>query len=159
MDLEQWASWRAEAATALRYPAVRLNGLQASAVGTGFASAVRKSGFAIWACSILPDHVHLVIARHKFRVEQIANLLKGEATKEIKRMLLHPHSLHANASSKVPSMGAERHWKVYLDSEAAIDDAIRYVEENPLKENKPRQNWSFVTPFTGLEEAWTVYHQ
>jgi hypothetical protein len=25
--------------------------------------------------------------------------------------------------------------------------AILYVEDNPLKEGKPRQRWSFVTPF------------
>ncbi len=46
---------------------------------------------------------------------------------------------------------------MYLDSEDAIDNAIRYVEENPVKENKRRQDWSFVTSFTGLDKGWTTY--
>jgi len=29
-----------------------------------------------------------------------------------------------------------------------LGNAIRYVEDNPLRERKRRQNWLFVTPFT-----------
>ena len=37
-------------------------------------------------------------------------------------------------------------WKVYLNLRSDIERAIRYVEENPIKEGKPRQKWSFVAP-------------
>jgi len=36
---------------------------------------------------------------------------------------------------------------VFLDSDEAIQNAIRYVEENPEKEGKPRQHGSFVQPY------------
>ncbi len=50
-------------------------------------------------------------------------------------------------------------WKVFLDTEEAIEDAIRYVEDNPEKEGKPKQSWPFVTPFAGLPPGgWTTYH-
>jgi hypothetical protein len=39
---------------------------------------------------------------------------------------------------------------VFLDSDEDIRRAIRYVEENPVKEGKPRQLWSFVTAYPGL---------
>ena len=39
-------------------------------------------------------------------------------------------------------------WKVFLDAPAEIDDAVKYVEENPVKEGKPQQHWSFVLPLT-----------
>ena len=41
----------------------------------------------------------------------------------------------------------EHGWNVYLESVAAVERAIRYVGDNPLKEGKKRQNWSFVVPF------------
>ena len=41
-------------------------------------------------------------------------------------------------------------WKVFLDSEEDIVLAIRYVEQNPIKEGKPVQHWRFVTQFDGL---------
>jgi REP element-mobilizing transposase RayT len=160
LELDQWAQWRAEAIKSLKYPPVSFSGIQARGVGTGFAAGVQKSRFTVWACSILPEHVHLVLARPKFRVEQVCNLLKGEATKRLKRESIHPLARFAEAGSKkTPSMWAESQWKVYLDSEEAIEAAIRYVEDNPGKEGKAHQKWSFVTPFAGIDlGGWTTYH-
>jgi hypothetical protein len=36
---------------------------------------------------------------------------------------------------------------VFLNTVEEILQRIRYVEENPLKEARPRQVWEFVTPF------------
>jgi REP element-mobilizing transposase RayT len=159
VDLKEWAAWRHAAQAALQFPPVVLSGTMARAVGTGFANGARKSRYSIWACSILPEHVHLVLARHSYKVEQIVNLLKGEATKALNAESQHPQARFVDANGKLPSMWAERQWKVYLDSEAAIERAIRYVEENPVREGKPPQKWSFVVPFAGLDKAgWTTYH-
>ncbi len=132
----EWTRWRGQAIAKLRYPAVHLTGIQAHAVGGGIAAAVRKSDFSIWACSILPEHVHLVIARHRLRVEQVCNLLKGEATKQLKREGRHPMAAHAK-NGKTPSMWEEGFWKVFLDADHGIRNAIQYVEQNPIKEGKP----------------------
>jgi REP element-mobilizing transposase RayT len=158
VDPARWAAWRAAAIQSLRFPPVQLNGRQARSVGIGFGVGVRKSRLTIWACSILPEHVHLVVARHTYKVEQICNLLKGEATKQLKAELLHPQQEFQRDGGRVPSMWAEGQWKVYLDTEEAIEAAIRYVEENPIKEDKPPQQWPFLTPFAGLDPGWTTYH-
>ena len=135
---------------ALKFPPVLLTGVQAAAVGRGFATKIAISGYTVWACSILPDHTHVVIARHSYKVETIANLLKGSATRELNENGLHPFEEFRSSKGKLPPMWAAQQWKVYLDNETAIDEAIHYVESNPEKEGKPAQNWSFVTPFTGL---------
>jgi REP element-mobilizing transposase RayT len=154
----QWRAWRAAAETALRYPSVQFTGAQARAIGRGFANFVDKSGLTIWACSILPEHVHLVVARHTYKVEQICNLLKGEATKALVAESLHPLAAY-EVRGKAPSPWAVKRWKVYLDTEDAIEAAIEYVESNPEKEGKLRQRWSFVTPFAGLPKSgWVTYH-
>src|SRR5262245_23257728 len=75
---------------ALLYPAVRFDGLQARAVGTGFAAIVAKMRYVIHACAIMPDHVHLVIARHEMLVEDIAAYLKRAATRELNAQGIHP---------------------------------------------------------------------
>jgi REP element-mobilizing transposase RayT len=159
MDPRQWKAWRAAAVTALKYPPVVLAGQQVRAVATGFGHCVRKSRLTIWACSILPEHVHLVVARHTYKVEQVCNLLKGEATKQLKAESLHPQARFVTDKGKLPSMWGEKEWKGYLDTEEAIEAAIRYVEENPVKEGKPPQRWPFVTSFAGLDKSgWTTYH-
>jgi len=42
----------------LKYPAVQLTGTQSAAVGGGFNTAITKYRLAIWACSILPEHIY-----------------------------------------------------------------------------------------------------
>lgn len=149
---------RIEAKQALHYPAVRFTGVQARAVALGFGIASRKSNLSIWRCSVLSEHVHLALARHTFKVEYIAGLLKGEATKRLKVEDLHPLAQFATARSGPPTPWNSRCWRVYLDSENAIEEAIHYVDQNPIKEGKPRQTWSFETPYRGLDKVWTTYH-
>ena len=149
---------RESAQKALLYPPVILNGLQARTVAEGFRSQVSTSNYTIWACAIMPEHTHLVIARHTYKVEQMANLLKGAATSRLIDLHLHPLLEFAKAGERPPRMWAEHEWKVYLDSEEAIENAIGCVNENPIKEGKPQQTWSFVTKFAGLEKCWIKYH-
>ena len=90
----------------------------------------------------------MVIERHSYPVEQIVTLLKGEATRALIQEGMHPfHGV--SPDDRPPTPWARGEWKVFLDSEADVERAIRYVEENPVRERKPSQSWSFVVPFQG----------
>jgi REP element-mobilizing transposase RayT len=147
---------REAAKAALKYPPVELTGRQARAVGRGFASFCEKRRLAVWACSILPEHVHLVIARFRYEVEKVANLLKGAATRQLRNEGLDPMQGCHTRRGQTRSSWARGQWNVYLDTEEAICNAIRYVEQNPMKEGKPPQRWSFVTAFGGLEAGGAI---
>src|SRR6185369_16591451 len=54
-------SLRYAAKKTLTYPEVHLSGAQALSVGTGFRIAVEEGNYKAYACSILPQHVHLVL--------------------------------------------------------------------------------------------------
>src|SRR4029079_8455070 len=62
---------RLAAKEALKFPPVNFSGIQARAIGRGFAAYAAKSSLTIHACAILPDHVHLVLARHLLAVEKL----------------------------------------------------------------------------------------
>lgn len=149
--------WQAETKQKLLFPEVVLNGKQALAVATGFTNAIGKSQLVIWACSILPQHVHLVVARHRIQIEFIVGLLKGEATKELKRSNLHPLADYRNRKGETPTPWNVKSYRGYLETEGEIDDAIDYVNDNPCKEGKRRQRWGFVTPFRGLDPGLVSY--
>jgi REP element-mobilizing transposase RayT len=133
----------------LRYPPVQFTGRQALCIARAFAEQIRKSGFSIYACAILPEHTHFVVGRHRYHVEQVANLLKGAATRDIARHDMHPMQDFISTDQKLPSPWASGLWKVFLDSDAGIRRSIDYVNENPAKEGKKRQRWEFVTPYGG----------
>ena len=149
---------RDAARKALRYSPVTLNGRQALSVANGFRDQAAKSGYGLHACSILPEHTHLVVARHRYKVERIANLLKGAATRTLIQDNLHPLAEYAKPGNRPPGMWARHHWKTYLDSDEAIENAIAYVIENPIKEGNPRQTWSWITPYAGLDPGHVTYH-
>jgi hypothetical protein len=94
---------RLGAKQALKYPPVSFTGVQARAVGRGFGEYVKKSGAMVWACSILPDHVHLVVGRHHLSVERIATLLKGEATRVLGEENRHPLQKFHRKDGRTPT--------------------------------------------------------
>jgi REP element-mobilizing transposase RayT len=140
---------RLAAKQALKYPPVVFNGLQARAVGEAFANYVKQSGLEVWACAILPDHVHMVLARHRLDVEQLVIQLKGAATERLIEVGLHPYGQLKDRQGRTPKCFSRGEWKVFNDSLADVPRAIRYVERNPEKEGLPAQRWTFVVPFDG----------
>ncbi|HTK74999.1 MAG TPA: hypothetical protein VL371_07040 [Gemmataceae bacterium] len=138
---------RQAAKQALKRPQVLFTGIQARAIGRGFANYVERHGLTVWACSILQAHVHMVVARFRLNAEPLVQQLKSAATRRLLKEELHPFQQDATIADAMPSCWAERLWKVYLDTEVAILREIRYVEENPEKDGKSRQKWSFVRPY------------
>jgi REP element-mobilizing transposase RayT len=140
---------RLAAKRALKYPAVRFTGVQARAIGIGFGALAKEIGLAVWACAILPDHVHLVVGPHSQPADVLAARFKMAGTGRLKRDGLHPFGHLAGPSGGVPKCWQRGEWKVYLFDATAVRREIEYVEKNPLKEGKPRQRWPFVTPYAG----------
>jgi REP element-mobilizing transposase RayT len=136
---------RLAAKTALKYPEVRFDGRQALSIARGFAAAIREANYRLYACAILPEHVHLVIARCDRTIERIIAHLKAKATARLSRDGNHPWGTLRDGRGRVPTPWAAKCWKCFLDTDRDIVRAIRYVEDNPAKEGKPRQRWSFVT--------------
>ncbi len=131
----------------LTNPPVVFDGYQALSIAHGFARGIAKSGYRVYACTILPEHVHLVLGRHHYRVEQMVRLLKAAASTQLATDGRHPLAAWPQDDGSLPTPWARDCWKVFLDSAADVVRAIRYVENNPTKEGKRRQRWSFTVPF------------
>jgi REP element-mobilizing transposase RayT len=93
----------------------------------------------------MPDHVHLVVGRPAIPVERLVNQLKGNATLALEWEGIHPLAPWKGEGTRTPKCWVRGQWKVFLDP-PDIPRAIRYVEDNPLKEGKKKQAWSFVVP-------------
>jgi REP element-mobilizing transposase RayT len=132
---------------ALKRPPVSFSGVQARAVGRGFATFVERAGLIVWACSILPEHVHMVIGRHDYNIEQVVIQLKGRATEQLIAEEIHPFQAQRINGKPPTKCWARGQWKVFLSSVEDIERSIIYVRDNPFKEGKPLQYWPFVVPF------------
>jgi len=139
---------RLAAKEALQYPEVHFDGHQALSVANGFTTAIGEGGYRVYACSILPEHVHLVVARCARGIEQIIAHLKAKATMQLNADGRHPLAGRIDRFGRTPTPWAAGRWKCFLNTEEAVARAVRYVEQNPIKEDKRRQRWPFVVPWT-----------
>ncbi|HEX4795774.1 MAG TPA: transposase [Humisphaera sp.] len=138
---------RRAAKSALKYKPVLFSGPQARAIASGFAQAADEGAYRIRACSILPDHVHFVIAAHDRTYEQITQHLKSHATRWLLAENRHPFGAEPKTRGTTPTCWSAGLWKVYIHDESHLRAAIRYVEQNPAKEGKKQQSWRFVVPW------------
>ncbi len=119
----------------LKYPPVRLSERQIALIGDGFARACEEWDYVFYACSILPEHVHLVVRQHSRPTGRIVGHLKARATRSLVAAGIWKRD-------KRP-LWSEGHWKVFLNTPEDVTRAIRYVESNLEK----KQRWQFVAPF------------
>src|SRR5205085_3300473 len=66
---------RSEMRGALKFPAVSFTAKQIDAIGRGFSSIVDRFSMILFACAIMPDHVHVVFGRHEATVEYLVGVL------------------------------------------------------------------------------------
>ncbi len=135
---------------ALKHAPVLFTGIQARAIGRGFAQYISSAEVICHAFAILPDHVHLVLEDHRLTAESLMVQLKGAASKQMLAEQIHPFQNHGD---KRPKCFARGQWKVFLNTPDDVRRAIDNVERNPIKDGKPRQNWSFVTAYDATRSA------
>jgi REP element-mobilizing transposase RayT len=138
---------RNAAKQALKYPAVHFDGAQALAVARGFSQAIGEHGYRVYACSVMPEHVHMVVGRCDRPIERIVAHLKAKATVQLNGEGCHPLVSCSGRRGGPPTPWAENCWKCFLNTDEDIARAVRYVQDNPAKEGKRPQRWSFVTPW------------
>jgi REP element-mobilizing transposase RayT len=97
----------------------------------------------------MPDHAHLVIARHSYPIEQIGNLIKGDATRQLRAEKLHPFETHVKPDGTVPPCFARKWWAVFQFTEERILESIDYVNNNPIEAGLRSQTkmWPFLVPY------------
>jgi REP element-mobilizing transposase RayT len=134
-------SKRQSAKQELKSPPVQFTSQQAMSIARGFSTAVDEAEYIVYACCILPQHVHLVIEQHARPIRRIAGHLKARSTRQ-----LRDDGLYTFGAESPWASGC---WAVFLNSPEAITRSIRYVERNPQKEGKRKQTWKFVSAYPG----------
>lgn len=128
------------AAPKLDFAPVWFDDAKRQAVGESIAQAVRDTGYTVWACAVLRNHVHLCVRRHRDSAETIWKKFADTTAAELRR------------STPLPPdhpVWSQRPYKVYLYTPDDVRRVVAYIEHNPLKEGLAPQTWPFITPYTG----------
>jgi REP element-mobilizing transposase RayT len=136
---------RTSTKNALMHKPVTLTGIQARAVGMGFAIGCQVKGYRIHACAIMPQHVHLFVGRTATDIRTVVGDFKRFATMELCRQNLHPAQHGWPERAPVWARGS---WCVYLHADD-VQRVIEYINGNPLRDGLPPQHWGCVKPWPG----------
>lgn len=134
----------AQAARQLKHPLLQFSSKETQCVVDAFAETIHDERYTCYACAILPEHVHLLIRKHKHSAEQMIERLQ-----ESSRLRLSGEGLR---SSDHP-VWARGGWKVFLDHPDEIRRTIRYVNKNPANARLTDQIW----PFVQLYDGWPLH--
>lgn len=113
---------------------------QRQEIANAFAQSIQAQNYTCYACAIMPDHVHLLIRKHRDPAKRMIECLQEDSA-------AHLRSVGCRGPSH-PVWGGPG-WKVFLDSPEDIRRVVHYIEENPGKGRLPSQHWGFVKPYDG----------
>jgi REP element-mobilizing transposase RayT len=126
------------AETRLKHPLLTLTPADVGIVAGAFAEAIRDRRYTCYACAIMPDHVHILIRKHRNLAEDMIEHLQRASRDRLTQQ--------GARTSEHPTWGGPG-WKVFLDTPDDIHRIIKYVDDNPIKARLPRQHHAFVTPY------------
>lgn len=130
----------------LTHDPVVFTGEQARALVRGIGATAGSAGYPLYALAVMPTHLHAVIGAAVCDPARVIGHLKRGATDRLIAEGLHPFASEAGVTR---SCWSKRAWKVFLDTDAAVMRAIRYVEQNPVKDGLRPQRWACVRPWQG----------
>ena len=124
-----------QASRRLKHPLLSFDPTRFHTIAQSFDDTIASQSYTCYACAILPDHVHILIRKHRDRAQtMIANFQDGSREQLRATGLREPcHPIWGGPG-----------WKVFLDSPEDIQRTIPYIEKNPAKLGLPAQKWEFV---------------
>jgi REP element-mobilizing transposase RayT len=128
----------------LQFPLLTLIPAEVECIASAFTDAITEFRYTCYACAIMPDHVHLLIRKHKHLAEEMtANLQR------VSHLRLRETGLR---DLDHPVWGGTG-WKVFLDHPDDIWRTIPYIEQNPVKLGLSTQ----VHPFVKKYDNWPLH--
>ena len=124
----------------LRFAQVSFTREEVDQIASAFSREIERQRYTCYACAIMPDHVHILIRKHKHLAEEMIQNLQRES---------HLALRDSNRFDMEHPIWGGPGWKVLMDHPRDIERTVRYIEQNPVKIGQPIQRWSFVKKYDG----------
>jgi REP element-mobilizing transposase RayT len=134
-----------EARTLLKHELRTFDDGEIELIGRALGRVIAEKGYTCYACAVMPDHVHLLIRRHRDRSEVMIECFQDGSRDELIATGRRPPD-H-------PVWGGPG-WRVFLSTRGDMERVARYIRENLIKAGRPEQVWAFVRPYDGWMPAY-----
>ncbi len=114
-------------------------------IALAFGQVIEEQRYTCYACAIMPDHVHILIRKHKHQAEDMIQIFKDSS-----RLRLSATQRYS-AIHLIWTRGGG--WKVFLDHPDEVRRTIANIEPNPKGAGLPPQHW----PFLKIYDGWPLH--
>lgn len=127
-----------QASELLAHPLLTLDDAEIEIIGESFSEVIREHRYTCYACAIMPEHIHLVIRKHRDHAETMIENLQDASRRAL---------IHAGRRAITHPVWGGPGWKVFLYSPKDFRRTIDYVRHNPIQAGRPPQMWKFVREY------------
>jgi REP element-mobilizing transposase RayT len=121
----------AEAHDLLAHQPMTFTDAEIHLLGGWFGQVIQERGYTGYGCAVLPEHVHLLIRRHRDWAETMIKALQ-----QISRQGL----INLGARSPTHPVWGGLGWKVFQNTPEDLVRTSQYIHENPEKAGRPPQS-------------------
>lgn len=124
----------------LKHPLLICSDEQVALIGAAIGQVIQEHRYTCYACAVMPEHVHLLIRRHRDWAETMI-----ECFQKASRQAL----IEAGHRAVTHPVWGGPGWKVFLNTRADMSRIEDYIRKNPEKAGREAQVWDFVKPYDG----------
>lgn len=124
----------------LKHPLLAFSQEDLPILAEAFRKVILDRQYVCYACALMPDHVHMLIRRHRDYAEQMIELFQSGSRQAV---------IEAKIRSVTHPVWGGPGWKVFLNSREDFTRTIEYIRQNPIKIGWPEQKWDFVQEYDG----------
>ena len=128
------------ARSVLKYPLLAFTDAEIQIMGARLRRNDPPAKLHLLRLRVLPDHVHLLIRKHRDQAETMIAHLQDSSREALRTAGSRP--------ADHPVWGGPG-WKVYLETRDDIQRTIAYIRKNLLQARPPALSWPFVQPYDG----------
>jgi REP element-mobilizing transposase RayT len=129
-----------EARHALQHDLLTFTEEEIGLLADSFAAVIKERGYICYACSLMPDQVHVLIRKHRDKAEEMIAYLQNKSRQTL---------LEARRRPETHPVWGGPGWKVYLNTSEDMERIVEYIRMNPIKAGRPAQQWAFVKEYDG----------
>jgi REP element-mobilizing transposase RayT len=129
-----------KASDVLKHPLLTFSDPEIELIGETFKEVINDRNYTCYGCAIMPDHVHILIRKHRDHAEDMVdNLHEASRAKLIE------------AGSRAPThpVWGGPGWKRFLYTQQDFERVAEYIRQNPIMARRPEQIWPFVKKYDG----------
>ena len=109
-------------------------------VGERIEQTIRTRNYTCYGCAIMPEHVHLLIRKHRDKAEQMIDYFQKDSREKL---------IEAKRRAPDHPVWGGPGGTVFLHTREDMERIALYIRQNPIKAGRPEQNWSFVRIYDG----------